>query len=156
MISYLKARRALVAAAALAVAVHAVAGTAAGGTTAQKGEPFVTVKLKPVAPSKTTGTVILRSIADGTRARIELRRLPGAVDALVKIHAGTRLSRLSASHTFVARLPSSPAGVATGASPVRFRHREPVALNEIADGEHSVVVSVGKRTVAFGVIPAAP
>ena len=156
MISYLRERIAVVAFAALVVAVLAVAGAAAAGTKAAEGEPYVTVKLNRVAPAKTTGNVILRSIADGTRARIELRRLPGAVDALVKIHAGTRLSQLSASHTLVARLASSPAGVATGAGPARFRNREPIALNVIADAQHAVVVSVGKRVVAFGVIPKAP
>lgn len=139
----------------LAASVAAGASARADGRATAAGEPHVIVKLRAVAPAHVTGTVILRSLPAGTRATVEVRRLPPHARATTTLHAGTALPRLSASFTPLPSLKASATGRAKAVAPVRFRGK-PVALYDIADGEHAVVVHVGTKVVAFGVVPDAP
>jgi hypothetical protein len=138
-------RVALVAVAALA-ALAAVA-TAGAGTK-------VTVRLAPVDGWSVRGTVILTGVGAGTRAVLDVKGLPDGARAVSRLHAGTALDGLSASFAPLPKLRADEAGRARASGRILFQGREPVALADVADAEHVIVVALQGEVVAYGVVPA--
>lgn len=113
----------------------------------------VTASLKPLAASRVSGTVSLAAAGRGTTVTLTVRGLPPWTVAYARLHAGTRITQLSASAARLPDLRADARGTARATGRVLFRGREPVQLSAIADGEHIVVVVVRGRIVAYGLIP---
>jgi hypothetical protein len=73
--------------------------------------------------------------------------------AHVRLHAGRTSSAVFASFVALPELRAGKSGTARAKGEVLFQGREPVELQDIADGGHVIVVSVGTRVLASGVIP---
>ena len=147
----MKTKTTLVAVAAAAVAlVLAAVGAAA---LRDDGRPVPTAVLKPVAGSGVYGSASFAPWQSGTVATLVVRRLRPGASAEARLYAGTSLARLSASFTRLPILVANRRGAARAHGRVLYRGTDDVAFEDVADGEHSVVVISRGRIVAFGVIP---
>jgi len=134
-------------AAAAAVAALAAVSTAGAGTK-------VTVRLAPVDGSSVRGTIVLTGVSSGTKAVLDVKGLPGGARAVTRLHAGTGLESLGASFAPLPKLRADAAGRARASGRVLFQGREPVALADIADAGHVIVVALRGEILAYGVVPA--
>ena len=124
----------------------AIAGPAFGAEDAR-------ATLRAVDGSQVQGAVRLSEMGTATIASVSVRGLPPRSTAVARLHAGTSLDRLSASSTRLERLRADGRGNATASGRVLFQGREDVALADIADGEHVVVVESRGRIVAYAIVP---
>ena len=151
MVDRRKGKRGL--AAALAGAAALTVAAVAGAAVRDDGRPVPTAVLKPVGGSGVYGSASFGPYQGGTLTALVVHRLgPGKV-ARARLHAGTSLARLSASFTPLPDLRANRRGTARVNGRVLFRGTDDVAFEDVADGEHSVVVVRRGRIVAYGVIP---
>ena len=112
------------------------------------------VHLAPTGQSTVTGTTTLVALPNGeTRFELHLSGLtPGAVYG-VQLRAGTP-AQPSASFTQIIAVTADQRGRSGADGLLRFRDTEPIALLDIADGDHFLSVVSAGQTVASGAIPA--
>ena len=124
-----------------------VAGSA--GTAMAQGN--VTVRLEPVGGSNVRGTATPTAEGNGTRVRLDLAGLAAGSAGQATLHAGT-CAAPSASSAVLATLTANARGAATASGQVLFRGTAPVAMTEIADGDHNIAVAGANGVVACGQI----
>lgn len=112
----------------------------------------VDVSLNPVDNSGVTGTVHLVAAGTGTEATLDITGLDPNAQATATLHAGT-CDLPGASFAPLPALTADAGGRATATGSILFHGTEDVALADIADDEHVIVVQAGSRVVACGVIP---
>jgi hypothetical protein len=108
--------------------------------------------LRPLNGSKVSGTGTLRALGSETALSLKLRGLPGGKTFRTVLGSGTCVHR-SGPFTGEGGGVSRPNGTALASSFVRIKGL-PVAFKKIADGKHIVLIFLGTRAVACGVIPA--
>ncbi len=129
------------------VASFLVAGSA--GPAMAQGN--VAVRLEPVGGSNVRGVATLTAEGNGTRVRLDLAGLAAGSAARATLHAGT-CAAPSASSAALATLTANAEGAATASGRVLFQGTMPVALTEIADGDHNIAVAGANGVVACGQI----
>ena len=117
------------------------------------GRPVPTAVLKPVRGSGVYGSASFGPFQGGTLTALVVHGLKPGAAAHARLHAGTSLARLSASFTPLPELRANRRGTARANGRVLFRGVHDVAFEDVADGEHSVVVISRGRVVAFAVVP---
>jgi hypothetical protein len=125
-------------------------GPQAGGATAPQA---VTFRLRPVAGGEVRGTATLAAVGRGTRVSLDVSGLPPGVHALSRLHAGTDVTRLSASFSRLPTLTADATGRAKATGRLLFQGREEVRLSAVADARHAIVIVLRDRVAAYGVIP---
>ena len=112
-----------------------------------------TVRLDPTPGSTASGTVTLVALPEGeTRFELQVSGLTPGESYGIQLHAGTP-ALPGASVTQFATVTADANGRANASGLVRFRGTEPIALLEIADGNHFLAVARSGHTVAMGAIP---
>jgi hypothetical protein len=114
------------------------------------------VLLESVAGSGVRGAATLVQLPDGeTRFELQLQGLTAGISYALQLRAGTPVQP-SASFTQLDTFATDAAGRLTTQGLVRFRGTEPIALLDIAGGDHflSIVALTSEQTVAAGAIPA--
>jgi hypothetical protein len=109
-------------------------------------------KLTEKDDSGVGGTATFSFTHPDTRALVELTGLDPGATARIIVHAGD-CSGQSASFVALPDVSADAGGNATADGLLLFQGRETVELGTIADGEHSISVVQGDRTVACGEVP---
>ena len=139
--------------AALAAGASGVAAAAPAGNDPGGPGDVAVIALRPLGDSASRGRATLVRHGDGTTVRLAVTRLPKGAHAAVKLHANRTSSAVRAAYVTLPRLHANAGGSASATGELRFRGRAAVALDDVADGGHTILVVVGGRVVASGVIP---
>ena len=115
------------------------------------------VRLDPAGGSGVSGSVTLAALPDGeTRFELQLEGLTPGASYTVHLQAGTP-AQPSGSFTQLTGIGGDITGRANASGLVRFRGTEPVALLDVASGDHFIsVVGISRPTGAAGVVAAGP
>jgi hypothetical protein len=154
--STISRRARLVAATGLTVAIAASAAAFADAAPAHPPFDPADVAVTPLQEyegSGTRGRVVLTRAGAGTRVVIAVTGLRPGTRAHVRLHAGRTSSAVFASFVALPGLRAGKGGAARATGEIRFQGRDPVELEDVADGGHVIVVTVGTRILASGVIP---
>jgi hypothetical protein len=100
-----------------------------------------------------SGTATLAAAGRGTRVFLDVSGLAPGARAVGRLHAGATLARLSASFSLLPTLRADATGKAKAAGRLLFQGREDVRLSAVADARHVIVIALGGRVAAYGVIP---
>ena len=112
----------------------------------------VTVRLG-AAGSGVTGTATLVAEGGATRVSLVVDGLTPGAGYVARLHSGS-CAAPSASFAALPALQADAKGRATAAGFVRFRETMDVALADLADGDHVIVIARDGETVACASIPA--
>jgi uncharacterized protein len=115
--------------------------------------PTVTVQLASVAGAGVSGQATLTSTAGDTQVTLDVAGLTPGQPYTSQLHAGN-CAQPSASFTDLPQLAADAVGHATASGAVRFRGLEAIALSDLADGNHVIVIALAGQSVACGTIPA--
>ena len=113
----------------------------------------VTVHLAPVAGSGASGAATLVAEGEATRASLDVGGLTPGVRYLSQVHAGS-CDQPSASFTNLPELEADAKGRASASGYVRFRGTEDIALTDLTDGDHVIIIGLPGEPLACGSIPA--
>jgi hypothetical protein len=117
---------------AILVGTLALAASAGGATTKRQG---------PTVGPQSGGATALQGVP--RRERPAARR-----PSLSRLHAGTALTRLSASFSRLPTLTADAKGRAKATGRLLFHGREEVWLSAVADARHSIVIVLRDRVAA--------
>ena len=138
----------------IAAAVLAAASPSTPVGAQDDGRPVPTAVLRPVGGSGVYGSASFAPHqSGGAVAVLVVRRLKPRAVAQARLYAGTSLRSLGASFTLLPELHANGRGYARSQGRVLYRGVDDVAFEDIADGEHSVLIVSRGRIVAFGVVP---
>ena len=113
------------------------------------------VRLDPAGGSGVSGSVTLAALPDGeTQFELQLEGLAPGASYTIHLQAGTP-AEPSGSFTQLTGTGGDASGRANASGLVRFRGTQPVALLDVASGDHFIsVVGISRSTGAAGVVAA--
>ena len=110
------------------------------------------VPFSQVGGSGVEGSGVLTATGEGTDVSLEITGLAAGSTATATLHAGT-CAAPGASFAKLADLTADASGRATASGQVLFRGADPVALQDIADGQHIIAISQSGKMVSCTWIP---
>ena len=114
---------------------------------------WVAVDVHPLARGKVSGTIYLAPAGTGTRATIHVLDLPPRATARLRIHLGRCLDG-GAAVASLGSVRANARGTARATRPV-LAGGAPISYDDVRRGQRVMVVSVGARAVACGIVPRA-
>ena len=112
------------------------------------------VPFSQVGGSGVEGSGVLTAAGGGTDVSLDITGLAAGSTAIATLHGGT-CAVPGASFTRLADLTADASGRAKSSGQVLFRGTDPVALQDIADGEHIIAVTQSGKMVSCAWIPLA-
>ena len=131
-----------------------VAATLMFSTGTALAQSTFSVPFSQVGGSGIEGSAVLTAAGEGTDVSLDITGLASGSTATAALHAGT-CTAPSASFAELPDLTADASGRATAGGKVLFRGADPVALHDIADGEHIIAISQSGKMVSCAWIPVA-
>lgn len=111
-----------------------------------------TVPFAATNNSTVDGYAVLTMAGKGTDINLNFTGLAPNSAAIANLHAGT-CDMPSASFSRLPGLNSDATGKATASGQILFHDTDPVALQDVADGQHVIAIYQGGQMVSCGWIP---